>query len=122
MNLYSDDFLPPAPTLKIQVCNPQTGAAQTVLAKIDSGADGSVIPSSLVEQLGLIPFDTLLSMAFDGSVEKQISYLVDFTFADKQFHDLEVITAPLEYILVGRDVLNHLVTILNGPDQQLYIR
>lgn len=122
MNLYSDDFLPPAPTLKIQVCNPQTGAAQTVLAKIDSGADGSVIPSSLVEQLGLIPFDTLLSMAFDGSVEKQISYLVDFTFADKQFHDLEVITAPLEYILVGRDVLNHLVTILNGPDQQLSIQ
>jgi|HigsolmetaAR202D_1030399.scaffolds.fasta_scaffold00023_45 predicted aspartyl protease len=122
MNLYSDDFLPPAPTLTIEVRNAQSGAATTVLAKIDSGADGSVIPVRLVEELGLIPFDTLLSMAFDGSVEKQISYLVDFTFADKQFHDLEVITAPLDYVLIGRDVLNHIVTILNGPDQQLYIR
>lgn len=122
MNLYSDDFLPPAPTLTIEVCNAQTGVSTTVLAKIDSGADGSVIPFRLVEELGLIPFDSLVSIAFDGSIEKQTSYLVDFTFADKQFHDLEVITAPLDYVLIGRDVLNHIVTILNGPDQQLHIR
>jgi len=114
---YSSAFLPPAPTLEITICNGQTGAATTVLAKIDTGADGSVIPVLLVAQLGLIPFDTLVSIAFDGSTEEQTSYLVDLIFAGRTSTDLEVISAPLPYVLVGRDVLNHVVAILNGPDQ-----
>ena len=122
MSTYSSDFLPPAPTLEVVICNAQTGATATVLAKLDTGADGSVIPATLVEQLGLIPFDRLVSIAFDGSAEEQLSYLVDLSFAERTFTDLEVIAAPLAYVLVGRDILNQVVTILNGPDQLLDIR
>jgi predicted aspartyl protease len=122
MVTYSSAFLPPAPTLEVVVHNAQTGASTTVLAKIDTGADGSVIPVTLVEQLGLIPFDTLVSIAFDGSTEEQTSYMIDLTIAGRTFTDLEVITAPLAYVLIGRDVLNHVVTILNGPDQVFDIR
>jgi predicted aspartyl protease len=122
MDAYNLAFLPPAPTLEVAICNVQTGITTMILAKIDTGADSSVIPDVLVDDLELIPFDTLLSIAFDGNTEEQTSYLIDISFAGRTFSDLEVITAPLEYVLIGRDVLNHFVTTLNGPDQQLEIK
>lgn len=122
MDTYSAAFLPPAPTLEVEICNVQTDITATVLAKIDTGADGSVIPATLVEQLGLVPFDTLISIAFDGSTEEQTSYLIDLIFAGRTFSDLEVITAPLSYVLIGRDVLNHVVAILDGPQQTFDIQ
>jgi hypothetical protein len=41
------------------------GTIQTVLAKIDTAADGSVIPEELVVSMGLIDFDKVITISFD---------------------------------------------------------
>lgn len=112
---YDLNFLPPAPTLDIEIRNPQTGATQILLAKIDTGADGTVIPKDVVEGLGLLDFDQLLSVGFDGSLQVQTSYMIDLLLPGKIFTDIEVITAPLPYVLIGRDLLNQLVMTFDGP-------
>lgn len=117
MVAYSTAFLPPAPALDVEVRDPQTGVAATILAKIDTGADGSIIPEDLVQTLNLIDFDEIVTVAFNGRLEKQPSYLIDLAVAGRTFTDLEVVAAPIPYLLLGRDVLNQLVTILNGPEQ-----
>ena len=88
---------------------------QTVLAKIDTAADGSVIPSELVISMGLIDFDKIVTIWFDGREERQLTYLVDFLFAGRIFTDIEVVTLPISYALLGRDILNQLAIMLDGP-------
>jgi hypothetical protein len=91
------------------------GTVQAVLAKIDTVADGSVIPGELVISMGLIDFDKMVTISFDGREERQLTYLVDFLFAGRIFTDIEVVTSPISYALLGRDILNQLVTKLDGP-------
>lgn len=112
---YNLTFLPPAPVLDIEIRNPQTGFTQVVLAKIDTGADGTVIPKDVVQGLGLLNFDQILSIGFDGSTQIQTTYLIDILLPGKMFTDIEVITAPLPYVLIGRDLLNQLVITFDGP-------
>ena len=119
---YDLNFLPPAPALDIEIRNPQTGATQIRLAKIDTGADGTVIPKDIVEGLGLLDFDQLLSVGFDGSLQVQTSYMIDILLPGKIFTDIEVITAPLPYVLIGRDLLNQLVMTFDGPQRLLSIQ
>ena len=112
---YSTAFLPPAPALQVEIRDPQTGTVQVVLAKIDTAADGSVIPSELVISMGLIDFDKVVTISFDGREERQLTYLVDFLFAGRTFTDVEVVASPVAYALLGRDSLNQLVTTFDGP-------
>ena len=86
-----------------------------ILAKLDTAADGSVIPIELVASMGLIDFDKVVTISFDGSEEEQLTYLVDIFLAGKAFTDIEVISSPLSYALLGRDILNQLIITLNGP-------
>lgn len=111
---YDSNFLPPAPALEVEIRDPQTGAGQKVLAKLDTGADSSIIPEHLVQSLALTPFDRLLTIAFDGRKEFLTSYLIDVLIAGRSFTDLEVVAAPIPYLLIGRDVLNTLVITLDG--------
>lgn len=112
---YDPNFSPPALTLDVEVRNPQTGAVQQVLAKLDTGADSSIIPLDVARTLTLQPFDQLLSIAFDGQTSILESYLVELLIAGYLFVDLEVAAASLPYVLLGRDVLNELIVTMNGP-------
>jgi hypothetical protein len=69
----------------------------------------------LVASMCLFDFDKVVTISFDGSEEEQLTYLVDMFVAGKAFTDIEVITSPLSYALLGRDILNQLTITLNGP-------
>jgi hypothetical protein len=119
---YSTTFTPPAPALQVDVRNGQTGAIQRVLAKLDTAADGSIIPEDLVKSLELITYDEILAISFDGGLQRRASYLIDLLFVGRVFTELEVVSAPLPYLLLGRDVLNKVVIIFNGPQLTFEIR
>ncbi len=112
---YNETFTPPAPALQVEVRNAQTGISQIVLAKLDTAADGSIIPDKLVRTLELITYDEILAISFDGGLQRRASYLIDLVLAGYVFTELEVVSAPLPYLLLGRDVLNTMVVIFNGP-------
>lgn len=119
---YSTTFTPPAPALQVDVRNGQTGATQRVLAKLDTAADGSIIPEDLIKSLELITYDEILAISFDGGLQRRASYLIDLLFVGRVFTELEVVAAPLPYLLLGRDVLNKVVIVFNGPQLTFDIR
>lgn len=86
-----------------------------VLALIDSGADGSQIPEVTAQQLGLRQVDTIDVHDANGNVQERPVYIANLTFADQVFNFVEVVGSDYPVALVGRDVLNELVTTLNGP-------
>jgi hypothetical protein len=45
------------------------------------------------------------------------TYLIDLEVGNKKFTQLEVTLSLRTNVLLGRDVLNHLRIVLNGPNQ-----
>ncbi|HUV91112.1 MAG TPA: aspartyl protease family protein [Anaerolineae bacterium] len=84
-------------------------------AKLDTGADISAIPVSLLEELNLLPESQLLIEGYDLRRVTLPTYYIALVVAQVRFRRLEVIAFPEDYILLGRDVLNHFYARLNGP-------
>ena len=114
---YDRDVEPPAPFLRVLVHPPgHPDVAQSIRAKLDTGADVSAILASLVEELGLRPESQLLIEGYDLRLVTLHTYYVALVVAQVRFRRLEVITFPEKYVLLGRDVLNHFYARLNGPE------
>ncbi len=114
---YDRDVEPPAPFLRVLVHPPgHPDVAQSIRAKLDTGADVSAIPASLVEELSLCPESQLLIEGYDLRLVTLHTYYVALVVAQVRFRRLEVITFPEKYVLLGRDVLNHFYARLNGPE------
>jgi hypothetical protein len=118
---YNVSFQPPAPTLYIEAISPSTSVRRSILAKLDTGADETIIPEDLAADFNLIVRGQSLTSAFDGSIQRYLSYTIDLVVAGHHFIDLEVTAAPTNYVLLGRDVLNELVITLNGPQHMFTI-
>ena len=115
---YNTSNEPPAPYLSIVVSNPLVPTdQQTIQAKLDTGADITALPTWLIEKLGLIQAYWLkiegygrLIPAYKGMVEILLTPLY-----------LEIIPYDEEYALLGRDALNTLRLLLDGPSQTLEV-
>jgi predicted aspartyl protease len=117
MFAYDRAFDPPAPFVDVRVSRPvEPAAGQPVRAKLDTGADLSCIPTTLANQLGLLPARRVLVEGYDGEQTSVVTYTITLEVADARFRYLEVIAIPEEYALLGRDVLNSFYVDLRGPD------
>ena len=117
---YSKSFQPPAPVVTVSVGPPNANRPPIrIAAQIDSGADRTIIPTSVVTRLGLIPGGFLQFGGIGGIVTLPVYYVtidipgvMDFII-DAAGDDDE------SYVLLGRDVLNALHTHLDGPGRML---
>lgn len=117
MWLYDQSVQPPAPFLDVLIRHPRVSdRVQRVPAKLDTGADLTAIPEAVADDLELLAARTILAEAYDGTRSSLRTYLIILEVAQARFRHLEVILAPETYVLLGRDVLNHFYTHLNGPD------
>ena len=117
MYRYDPRFAPPAPYVPVQLRNPDTGTTTTISAKIDSGADMSVLPQAVVANLALEPTGDILASGYDRKPVLLPTYNVTFEIQDYTIQDVEVTVSPRNDVLLGRDVLNHLILTLNGKEQ-----
>lgn len=114
---YDREIEPPAPFLEILLYPPGHPDMQRgIRAKLDTGADISAIPESLVEALNLQPESLVLIEGYDLKKVTLPTYHVGMVVAQVSFQHQEVIAFPETYVLLGRDVLNHFYVHLNGPE------
>jgi len=121
MTPYEGGWLsPPGPVARVQVRNRETGRALSeVLLLIDSGADVTLIPRHAVEALGLepLPGEELALVGFDGSTSTARVVRLELVFCNRLFRGRFLIIDQ-ETGILGRNVLNALPLILDGPRLQ----
>ena len=102
---YNRQVSPPAPFLQVTVSRPsETSAlANRVPAQIDTAADFTIIPESLVETLQLVPLDQITVQGFDGHLSVVSTYLVRMSIHDFDPVIVRVLSSRYEpFILLPR--------------------
>ena len=124
MKFEYDDITndPPAPFLSIRISHPaRPDAPLDLRAKVDTGADISALPNDIVNALRLAPSGELRVAGYDGQPTTVTVYAARVTLPDGQRGRLNVLTVPTEYALLGRDLVNHLRLLLDGPAHTLEV-
>ncbi|MGC1721904.1 MAG: aspartyl protease family protein [Isosphaeraceae bacterium] len=121
---YNQQVSPPAPFVHVSVRPPYEGAVGiTVPAQIDTAADLSVIPGRLVDELQLVPLDSVAALGFGGHLLTLPTYLVELRVRELDPVTVKALASPDEpYALLGRDVLNQFTIWLDGPNLVLELR
>ena len=108
-------FDPPAPMATVEL-RTQGKSLPDVPMLIDSGSDMSFLPASCVTPLGLQADRQrrYQVMAFDGSPVVADSVRCDLVFLGQLYRGVYLIL-DAAYGILGRDILNHLSLVLDGP-------
>lgn len=119
-NYDSSFFDPPAPVVQVTLRDPESGATiSDVSLLIDTGADITLLPRTAVEGLGvpLVAGQRYELIGFDGNKSFAPAVMLDMTFLRRVFRGRYLLLEEERGIL-GRDILNHLAVLLDGPHQQ----
>jgi hypothetical protein len=109
-------FSPPAPVAMVVLRRPDDAQSVTdVPMLIDSGADVTLVPKPAVTRLGLVGTGrTYELVGFDGTSSQHESVQADLVFLRRRFRG-RYLLIDAEVGIIGRDVLNHLRLLLDGP-------
>ncbi len=113
---YDQTFEPPAPLLNIVIFAPtDTHVRANTQALLDTGAEISVIPDVVVRQLALTPYAVMLVEAYDSRTRQLPLYAVTLEIAGTHLSTVKMVAYPVNYAILGRDILNRFVVTLDGP-------
>ena len=122
---FSRTYVPPAPVLAVSLASPdespQVGPTQ---ALIDTGADGTFVPTSFLEILDVpIVYTTNVRSHLGESAYQVAVYKVDLILGEVRLPNVEVVGDDWgSEIILGRNVLNKLRLFLDGPGQMTDLR
>jgi hypothetical protein len=118
---WAKGFEVPAPALKIRLLQPVTRAKETVIARIDSGADITSIPFTVLEKLNLNAVGHGFVSGYDDPGKSHLLFACSLQFRSLSFENIKVIAASTPEALIGLDVLNTLHICLDGNKRQFEI-
>jgi hypothetical protein len=117
MIAYDTRHDPPAPVAQATVANAiQRRRRRNAPALLDTGSDMTAIPRSLASALQLYPIGRIRLEDVQAQTLQVLTYAVQLSIAGLIIPRLEVILTGLNYVVLGRDVLNRFYVLLNGPD------
>ncbi len=112
------NFNPPAPVMEVSLSIP---SAQAVILRspafLDSGADITVIPEQIVQQLQLRYVDEIMASGYDGILKQTFIYSVKLIFNGLGDFIVRAIASNNDHVLVGRDILNKWSLLLKGRNK-----
>ncbi len=114
---YDDSrFAPPAPVMLAVIRHPDSGESlSNIPMLIDSGADATLLPRKAVEMLGIVGTgERYQLLAFDGTTSESEAIRADLILVARRFRG-RFLMIDAEIGVIGRDVLNHLRILLDGP-------
>lgn len=109
---YSDHYSPPAAVANVIV---RARSEVEVVALLDTGADATIIPQVLLRRIGARFARTGQMSAISGKPEPVALHFVTIQIADFTLPGIKAIASrSTNEVIIGRDVLNHLIVTLDG--------
>ena len=120
---YLDSFFPPMPALVLRFGYPDEALiTEPAPAIIDTGADGSLVPQVLLDQIGAPIVDSKRIRSHWGEWRQVLVFAVDIGIEDFRLAAVEVVGDDQgSEVILGRNVLNRLRLLLDGPREELRI-
>lgn len=117
---YSHAYSPPAPILMISLAVPEEAPPiGPYPALIDTGADGTLVPSTLLEELGVpVEYVTYIRSHLGDKAHSASVYTIDIVFNASRLPNIEVVGDQWgNEVVLGRNVLNRIRLQLDGPKE-----
>jgi predicted aspartyl protease len=119
MSTHNPDHDPPFPQLIINLRNSNDDRLGPFPALLDSGADVTFVPISLLEQLTSWRGEEARVRSHFGEYQIVRLYLISVQINTAQLSGLYIVGDEVgDEIILGRDILNKLPIFLDGPAQQ----
>ena len=114
---YQNQIEPPAPFVLVTIRNLRSGAIRIdVPGQLDTGADRTVVTEDIVIDLALPQTGSITVEGVGGVITTLSIHRAEITLPGQSPMRLEVATSAGEpWILLGRDILNGVRVVLDGP-------
>ena len=119
---YDSSFNPSMPVVEIKIGRSLMTPSLALIALIDSGADGVIIPLQYLRKIKARQERSVWMRTVTGTRSVIDLYSISLQFGPYEFRD-RIVAGGLQpdEVIIGRDVLNQFVVILNGLASSLEI-
>jgi len=122
MASYNPAYYPPAPILEVVfIAQPHGAKSAASMGFLDTGADMTIAPKRLLQLLEARPLAFKYVRSYIGERRSVRTYAVDVVIDGITLPGIEVIGDDIREPLLGRDVLNRLRLVLDGPRQKIEV-
>jgi predicted aspartyl protease len=110
---YDVKLDPPGPVVPVRIARPVGDEAVMVPMLVDTGADCTLVPASIVRRLGLPRIDAITLAGVGGARTRSTVHAAAIQVGEIRL--LARVVAFVDEAILGRDVLNQAVVTLDGP-------